>query len=108
MQLCRVIKSAVATVKNSRLGDCKILVCQPVDLDGTSPLGPSFLAWDRVVKAGAGELVLVVNEGSSARLVFGDRKIPLTAFVAAVVDALDLSEEKSLTGSSVVERSRAS
>jgi microcompartment protein CcmK/EutM len=106
MILCRVESAAVATVKNEHLKNHKILACRPVKLDGQSTCGPAFLAVDRV-RAGEGDLVLVINEGSSVRLVFGNPKIPLTAFIAAIVDDLDVADEGSLIGASVVEQSSA-
>lgn len=106
MMLCRVDKSVVATVKNVQLNNHKILVCRPVGTDGTTVVGSSFLAVDRV-HAGPGDLVLVINEGSSARLVFENKKIPLTAFIAAIVDELDIHEVDELEGQSCVELSRA-
>ena len=102
MILCRVDKPVVATVKDLHLRNQKILVCRPVAPDGHTVVGTSFLAVDRV-RAGEGDLVLVVNEGSSARLVFENPKIPLTAFIAAVVDGLEIRD--SLAGQSCVERS---
>jgi ethanolamine utilization protein EutN len=106
MILCRVECAAVATVKNEHLKNCKILSCRPVELDGQTSAGPAFLAVDRV-QAGEGDLVLVINEGSSTRLVFGDPKIPLTAFIAAVVDDLEVIDEDSLVGASVAEQALA-
>ena len=66
MILCRVQGQAVASVKDPHLNNNKLLVRRPVELDGESPAGREFLALDRV-KAGPGDLVLCVYEGSSAR-----------------------------------------
>lgn len=106
MILCRVESAAVATVKDPHLKNYKLLLCRPVELDGETPKGPSILAIDRV-RAGEGDLVLVMNEGSSARLVFGDPKIPATAFITAIVDNIELADEATLSGVSVVEQTQA-
>lgn len=107
MILCRVESAVVATVKNEHLKNYKILSVRPVQLDGQSTKGASFLAIDRV-QAGEGDLVLVINEGSSVRLVFGDPKIPLTAFIAAIVDDIDVADEAALEGVAVAEQNMAS
>lgn len=107
MILCRVQGQAVASVKDPHLNNNKLLVCRPVELDGESPAGREFLALDRV-KAGPGDLVLCVYEGSSARGVFENRKIPVAAFTVAIVDDLELLDEDSLAGTSVVEQTVAS
>ncbi|MGE0711906.1 MAG: EutN/CcmL family microcompartment protein [Planctomycetota bacterium] len=107
MKLCRITGDVVSTVKNPRLAGHKILVCQPVDLDGRTPQGPSFLALD-VVQAGITDLVLTIKEGSGARLIFGDDKIPLAAVVVAVVDELEVEDEARLVGTSLLELNQQS
>jgi microcompartment protein CcmK/EutM len=106
MILCRVLGSVTSTQKNEHLSRNKLLVCQPVGLDQTTPDGPSFLALD-VAQAGAGDLVLVNKEGSGARLIFQDEKIPLQTVVVAVVDGLEVANEASLAGKSVCERTES-
>ncbi len=103
MILCRVQGSVTSTQKNEHLTKNKLLICQPVGLDGETPDGPSFLALD-VAQAGPEDLVLVNKEGSGARLIFDDEKIPLQTVVVAVVDGLELADEKKLVGTSVAER----
>lgn len=102
MILCRVESAVVSTAKNELLNGHKILSCRPVDLDGQRPLGPVFLALDRV-QAGEGDLVLCIVEGSSARLVFQSDKIPIVAFTIAVVDDIAIEDEAALVGCSVAE-----
>jgi len=106
MMICRVVGSAVSTVKNEHLCNNKLLICEPVGLDGKTKIGPGFLALDRV-QAGPGDLVLIIDEGSSARLVFQNDKIPLTAFTAAIIDDIALEDEAALVGCSVLEQTAA-
>ena len=103
MILCRVTGTVTSTQKNDHLGGNKLLICQPVGLDGATHDGPSFLALD-VAQAGAGDLVIVNKEGSGARLIFQDEQIPLQTVVVAVVDDLEVADEKKLMGASVAER----
>ncbi len=84
MILASVTGSLFATRKHKRLEGKKILVVQPHRPDG-SPLGPTILALDRV-GAGMGERVVVNDEGSGARLLFGDEEIPIRAVIVAIVD----------------------
>ena len=103
MILCRVQGSVTSTQKNEHLTKNKLLICQPVGLDKETHDGPSFLALD-VAQAGPRDLVLVNKEGSGARLIFEDEKIPLQAVVVAVVDDLEIANEAELRGTSVAER----
>jgi ethanolamine utilization protein EutN len=64
MRLCRVTGTIVATQKSETLREQKILIVQPVNLDG-SPTGRDILALD-TVDAGTGDTVLVVQEGQAA------------------------------------------
>lgn len=105
MILCRVTGTVTSTQKNAHLAKNKLLICQPVGLDGAAPEGASFLALD-VAQAGAGDLVLVNKEGSGARLIFQDEEIPLQTVVVAVVDGVDVEDEQWLAGTSVAERTR--
>ena len=43
-----------------------------------------------VVDAGQGDKVLVVQEGSSARKIFNDEKIPVQAVIVGVIDSVDV------------------
>ena len=106
MILCRVTGTVTSTQKNAHLAKNKLLICQPVQLDGASPDGASFLALD-VAQAGAGDLVLVNKEGSGARLIFQDEEIPLQTVVVAVVDGVEVADEAGLVGTSVAEKTAA-
>lgn len=88
MILCRVEGSVVATQKNQHLEHNRLLVVQPVDVDG-KPQGSSMIALD-AVDAGEGDLVLMIREGGCARMIFNDQDIPLQAVVVAVVDQLQV------------------
>ncbi len=89
MKLCRVLGSAVSTIKHRCYQGRKLLIVQPLDLD-LQPEGASFLASD-AIGAGAGEVVLVVEEGRSAMQVFEvAERTPLRSAVVAIVDRVDL------------------
>jgi ethanolamine utilization protein EutN len=89
MLLARVVGNVVATQKNGKLEGSKLLLVQPVDLDG-APRGAAVLAIDSV-DAGVGDRVLLIQDGRSAQLVLGRGVAAVDAAVIGVVDAVDLS-----------------
>ncbi|MFQ5707332.1 MAG: EutN/CcmL family microcompartment protein [bacterium] len=89
MIISRVVGDVVSTQKNSHLEGYKLLLVQPVELDGHTPVGTSLIALDKV-DAGDGDLVLVNKEGSSARLLLEDEEIPVQAVIVAVIDGMDV------------------
>lgn len=93
MILSRVTGSVHATRKDAPLEGERILVTQPVGLDGAT-LGRPLLALDRV-DAGVGDLVLVNKEGGSARILYGSEETPVQAVIVAVVDDVEIDEEAS-------------
>ncbi len=88
MILARVAGNVVATHKDERLEGFKLLVVQPVEPDGSAK-GGYFVAVD-TVDAGVGELVLVV-QGSSARMASGCADKPVDAAIAGIIDDVDIS-----------------
>lgn len=108
MILCRVTGDVVSTVKHPKLQAHRLLVCQPVELDAKTPRGGSFVAIDSLQSAGTSDLVLCIREGSGARLIFQDEKVPVEAVIVGIVDDLSVAEdEAALTGWSALERQRA-
>ncbi len=90
MILSRITGTVWCTRKNEQLEGNRLLICQPVALDGKTPEGCSFLAVD-VVDAGEGDLVLVNGEGGGARILFQNDQIPLRYVIVAVVDDVEVT-----------------
>lgn len=90
MIIGRVIGDVVATQKSHSHEGRKILMVQPVNLDGTDR-GEVVLALD-AVDAGIGEMVLVVQEGYSAMTAAGRPNSPIDMTVVGVIDHIDLME----------------
>jgi ethanolamine utilization protein EutN len=86
-----VIGDVVATQKVPSHEGRKILIVQPVNLDGTDR-GDPILALD-AVGAGLGERVLVTTEGFSAMTAVGRPNSPIDSAVIGVVDSVDLRGE---------------
>ena len=90
MLIGRVIGDVVATQKAPSHVGRKILVVQPLNLDG-SDRGDPVLALD-AVDAGIGERVLIVTEGFSAMTAVGRPNSPIDMAVVGVIDSVDLIE----------------
>jgi ethanolamine utilization protein EutN len=90
MLIGKVVGDVVATQKTpSHLGR-KILIVQPLQLDGTDR-GEAVLALDSV-DAGVGDRVLLVTEGFSAMTAVGRPNSPIDMAVIGVIDAIDLPQ----------------
>ena len=90
MTLCKVTGTIVATQKNEHLKDKKILICQPIDLEGKF-FGRDILAIDSV-DAGVGDTVLIIQEGQGAAQILNNKKLPVHSVIVAVVDGLETVE----------------
>ena len=88
MLIGRVIGNVVATQKAPSHEGLKILVVQPLNLDG-SDRGEAVLALD-AVDAGIGDRVLVVTEGFSAMTAVERPNSPIDMAVVGVIDSVDL------------------
>jgi microcompartment protein CcmK/EutM len=89
MTLARVVASVVATEKHPDYLGKKLLLVKPVGPDG-EPKGKSMLAVDGA-QAGVGDLVLVVDEGGSARWVIGDEAaLTVRTAICGIVDKVDV------------------
>jgi ethanolamine utilization protein EutN len=82
--LGRVIGNVVATQKHPVLECRKLLVVGPVGPQGERR-GEAVVAVD-TVQAGPGDLVLVLDEGNSGRLIVGDDAAPVRTVVVGIVD----------------------
>jgi microcompartment protein CcmK/EutM len=90
MLIGRVTGDLVATQKSPSHEGRKILVVQPLNLDGTDR-GDEVLALD-AVDAGVGDRVLVVTEGWGAMTSVGREHAPIDMAVIGVVDTVALAD----------------
>ncbi len=88
MLLARVIGEVVATQKHPSHEGCKILLVQPLNLDG-SDRGDAVVALD-AVDAGAGDRVLLTTDGFAAMTSVGRTQSPIDMAVIGFVDEVDL------------------
>jgi len=85
MRIAKVVGMAIATVKDRRLEDGKCMLVAATDSAGKEQ-GTPIVALD-MVGAGEGELVMIA-EGSSARVAAGDANRPVDAVIVAILDSL--------------------
>jgi ethanolamine utilization protein EutN len=89
--LGRVIGNVVATQKNDRYEGARVLVVEPIDLDG-SRIGSELLALDSV-DAGPGDIVILVREGwGASTAATGRPQAAIDTAIVGVVDRIDLVE----------------
>ena len=87
MMLGMVMGSVVASAKSAKTDGLKMLIVQPLDLEG-KPKGQYVVAFD-AVGAGEGEVILYVT-GSSARQTPATDGRPADATIFAIVDTWDV------------------
>lgn len=86
MKIGRVVGTVVSTIEHPAFAGRKLLVCDLLGADG-EPDGSYTLASD-TVGAGAGETVLLIDEGNSARQVVGLETAPIRSIVVGIVDEI--------------------
>ncbi len=88
MLLARVVGNVVSTRKVEKLLGSKLLIVEPIGCEDQKPTAKPLVAVDSV-GAGEGEVVLVV-QGSSARLTQSTENCPVDATIMAIVDTVDI------------------
>ncbi len=88
MIIGEVVGTVVSTVKHYKMEGRKLLLVQPLDLEGKAQ-GRGLLTIDSV-DAGVGDRVLVVLEGRAAGVALGRASGPVDAAIVGVVDSVDL------------------
>src|SRR5438045_6328310 len=96
MFLARVTGSVVATQKTASIIGRKLLTVEPMRVDPAKrdrlvTTGRTFVVVD-TVGAGQGEMVLIV-QGSSARLTPETDKLPIDAAIIGIVDSVNVENE---------------
>jgi ethanolamine utilization protein EutN len=88
MYLARVLGPVVTPVQHPFFAGRKLLLVRKVELDGRAN-GPDRIAVDRA-QAGAGDLVLVLEEGNSARQLLEAPDGPVRSVIVGFVDQVEV------------------
>jgi microcompartment protein CcmK/EutM len=97
MFLARVMGNVVSTRKSEKLTGATLLIVDPVDFVHQKGEGKPLVAVDSV-GAGEGEIVLVV-QGSSARLTDASKDSPTDATIMAIVDYVEFDGRRTFAKS---------
>lgn len=90
MRLGRVSATVVSTICAPVFEGRRLLLCDVVDPEGEDT-GEYLIAVD-AVGAGAGETVLLLDEGNGARQIVGMDPAPIRAVVVGIVDQVSSAE----------------
>ena len=88
MLIAKVVGEVVATHKHESHQGQKLLIVQPLELDGSNR-GDAVIAVDSV-DAGVGDRVLLVTEGYSAMTTVGRPDSPIDLAVIGILDFVSL------------------
>ncbi len=89
MILARVLGNVVATTKNFRYANARVMLCQQITPEGEE-MSNTVLALDSV-DAGAGDTVLIVQEGwGASTAATGETGAAIDSAIVGVVDRIDL------------------
>ena len=84
----RVVGTVVSTIQHPWLNGRRLLLVERLGADG-KPSGGTLIAVD-TIDAGAGETVIVIDEGNSARQIVGSKDAPVRTVIVGVIDHLDV------------------
>lgn len=87
MKIAKVTGTVVSTISAPVYDQRRLLICDFLDERGEDATGGYVIAVD-AVGAGAGETVLILDEGNSARQVVDVEDAPIRAVVVGIVDAV--------------------
>lgn len=87
MQIARVVGDLTATQKHATHEGKKILLVQPLELDGSNRGNP-VVALDSV-NAGIGDRVLLVQDGFAAFTSLGLKQAPIDSAVIGIIDHVE-------------------
>ncbi len=91
MYIGRVKGTVVSTIKHPLYQGRKLMLVARLNLDGTESKSYDICLDD--VQAGVGDVVIVVDEGSSARQIIGKRGTgPARAVIMGIVDQITLND----------------
>ena len=83
MKIARVAGTVVSPICHPFFEGRRLLLCDLLDVDGAAA---GYLIAVDAVGAGVGQRVLICDEGSSARQIFGVETGPIRSVIVGIVD----------------------
>ncbi len=91
MILAKVVGTVVTTLSHSDYKNRRLLVVQPLALEGEAP-DEDFIALDNT-QAGIGDTVLINREGNGARQVLQNPNACIISVIVGIVDSVFIEEQ---------------
>ncbi|MCA1029855.1 EutN/CcmL family microcompartment protein [Bacillus timonensis] len=88
MELGIVVGRVTATRKDENLVGSKLLITQPLNLDGKTNQNLPIIAVD-TVGAGIGEKVIYVKGSMASRAIRANKDAPIDAAIVGIIDSLE-------------------
>ncbi len=88
MFIAKVVGNVWATRKHPVLDGKKLMLIQPVDEITLKEIGEVQLAVDIKSGAGAGDTVIIIDEGNACRQILGYERAPVRTIIAGIVDSV--------------------
>jgi microcompartment protein CcmK/EutM len=98
MYIGKIVSTVVATVKHPTFDGHKLLLVEMQGLDGQPDLrsSPKYDICVDTVQAGVGDTVLVMDEGSGAKQILGQKAEPgqgaVRAVIVGIVDDIEIEQ----------------
>ena len=86
MFVAEVVGNVWGTRKHASTADKRLLLVRPIDPMTEKPLGDAQMAVEIGLGAGPGSIVLVLDEGGSARGMLKDESAPVRTVICCIVD----------------------
>lgn len=88
MIIGKVVGEIFSTINHEFYHSKKLLIVNRLTPE-MKPLGDYLIAVD-AVDAGVGEIVLIIDEGNSARQVVQDQQAPIRSIIIGIIDEISL------------------
>lgn len=87
MKIGKVCGTVVSTIQHPSFNGRRLLMVQPLD-SARRAKGEPIIAIN-AIDAGAGETVLVLDEGNSARQILSAAEAPIRTLIVGIIDEVD-------------------
>ncbi|MBI9070535.1 MAG: EutN/CcmL family microcompartment protein [Melioribacteraceae bacterium] len=91
MILAKVKGNIVSTQKNKHLVSEKLLLVQPIDLEGKFIGNKDLIVIDNL-DAGIGDRVMVTQEGDAVQQILGHKNAPVHSIIVGIIDGIDIQK----------------